>query len=138
MCSGLGSALRASQMDKSPRSLESTTSPGSPTGKLVRSRQQNEVLRAEIHTLREAFEDIDGRNRALREEKDLVVRRLDEVQNRLHRETEGLFQQSAHSQSLTQQLQVRPREALSICAVRHAVCLIVFCCRHTLMPLSQR
>ena len=124
-CTGLESALRASQIAKSPGShLGSTSSPGSPTGKLVRSRQQNEHLKAEIHTLREAFEDIDGRNQALREEKQEVVRRLDDVQSRLHRETEGLFQQSAHSKSLTQQLQVYPRKSpLAWC--RSLFCLSV-------------
>ena len=122
-CAGLESALRASQMAKSPGShLGSTSSPGSPTGKLVRSRQQNEHLKAEIHTLREAFEDIDGRNQALREEKQEVARRLDDVQSRLHRETEGLFQQSAHSKSLTQQLQVYLIKSLLACAANCSVC----------------
>jgi hypothetical protein len=103
-----------------PRSpLGSASSPGSPTGKLVRSRKHNEVLQAEIHHLRDAFEDIDGRNQALREEKEQVVRRLEEVQTKLHRETEGLYQQSAYSKSLTQQLQV--------CKIPLVMCLRAFC-----------
>jgi len=85
----------------------------------VRSRKHNEVLQAEIHHLRDAFEDIDGRNQALREEKEQVVRRLEEVQTKLHRETEGLYQQSAYSKSLTQQLQV--------CKIPLVMCLRAFC-----------
>ena len=114
---GYGSTLRASQFEsrsaKSPGRL-SVVSPGSPTGKLVRTRQQNEALQAELRRLQDAFEDIDDRNQALVEEKEQVSQRLSEVQEKLHQETEGYFEKSAYAKSVAQQLQEEQHKVLKL------------------------
>jgi chromosome segregation ATPase len=89
-------------------------SPGSPTGKLMRTRRENEKLQADIQNLRDTFEDINDRNHALLEEKDQVARRLDEVQQKLHRETDGYFEQSAYTKSVTHQLQEEQQKVLKL------------------------
>lgn len=109
--------LRASQMKspshKSPGKL-SIVSPGSPTGKLIRTRKQNQELQDELQQLREAFEDIDDRNQALLGEKEQVSRRLQNVQEQLNQETEGFFEQSAYAKSAAMQLQEEQQKVIKL------------------------
>jgi chromosome segregation ATPase len=105
--------LRASQMEPTS-ARQSIVSPGSPTGKLLRTRKQNEALQAELHRLQDAFEDIDDRNQALIKEKEDVSQRLSEVQEKLHQETEGYFEQSAYAKSMAQQLQEEQQKVLRL------------------------
>jgi len=108
-----GSMLRASQMEPTS-ARQSIVSPGSPTGKLVRTRKHNEALQAELHRLQDAFEDIDDRNQALMKEKEDVSQRLSEVQEKLHQETEGYFEQSAYAKSMALQLQEEQQKVLRL------------------------
>ena len=88
--------------------------PVSPTGELMRTLKENKGLQNELHNLKEAFHDINKRNMKLHEEKESMSRRLDEVQSKLHLETEGFNEKSAYAESVAQQLKEEQQKVLKL------------------------